>query len=57
MFANPPFSCSMVPPPPLPSSGFLPMTVTLQIHDDVGNVSAVATDTAVRLLPQGSCGY
>jgi hypothetical protein len=33
------------------------MTVTLKIHDDAGNVSAVATDNGVRLLPQGSCGY
>jgi len=33
------------------------MTVTLKIHDDAGNVSAVVTDNGVRLLPQGSCGY
>ncbi len=57
VFANPSFSCSMLPPPPLPATGMLTMTVTLKIHDDQGNVSAVATDAGVRLLPQGSCGY
>lgn len=57
MFASPPFSCSMLPPPPLPAAGSLTMIVTLQIHDDAGNVSAVKTDNGVRLLPQGSCGY
>lgn len=57
VLANPSFSCSMLPPPPLPSSGSLTMTVTLQIRDDAGNVSAVAGDNGVRLLPQKSCGY
>jgi hypothetical protein len=32
------------------------MTVTLKIHDDAGNVAQV-TDSGIRLLPQGSCGY
>ena len=55
---RPAFSCSMLPPPPLPADGTpLTMTVTLKIHDDAGNVSAVATDAGVRVLPQGSCGY
>ena len=54
----PAFSCSSLPPPPLPANAsWLTMTVTLKIHDDAGNVSAVATDGGVRLLPQGSCGY
>ena len=57
VFANPPFDCTLLPPPPLPPSGSLTMVVTLKIHDDAGNVSAVATDSGVRLLPQGSCGY
>lgn len=57
VFANPSFSCSMLPPPPpMPTESFS-MTVTLQIHDDAGNVSAVTTDNGVRLIPQGSCGY
>jgi len=55
---RPAFSCSMLPPPPLPADGTpLTMTVTLKIHDEAGNVSAVVTDTGVRVLPQGSCGY
>lgn len=57
ILASPSFSCSMLPAPPLPPTGFLPMTVTLKIHDDAGNVSAVATNASIRLLPQGSCGY
>jgi hypothetical protein len=57
VFASPPFNCTLLPPPPLPATGFLPMTVTLKIHDDAGNVSALATHAGVRLLPQGSCGY
>jgi hypothetical protein len=57
VFANPPFNCGMLPPPPLPATGFLAMTVTLKIHDDAGNVSAVAANNQIRLLPQGSCGY
>jgi hypothetical protein len=55
---RPAFTCGMLPPPPAPADGTpLTMTVTLKIHDDAGNVSAVATDTGVRVLPQGSCGY
>jgi hypothetical protein len=57
VFTSPPFDCTLLPPPPLPSTGSLQMTVTLKIHDDAGNVSAVATNTGVRLLPQGACGY
>jgi hypothetical protein len=33
------------------------MIVKLKIHDSLGNVSAEATDSGVRLLPQGSCGF
>jgi len=58
VLTRPAFSCGMLPPPPLPADGTpLTMTVTLKIHDDAGNVSAVATDSGVRVLPQGSCGY
>jgi hypothetical protein len=55
--ATPSFSCSMLPPAPLPATGFVTMTVTLKIHDDAGDVSAAASNGSVRLLPQGSCGY
>src|SRR5262249_52332948 len=54
---GPSFNCAMLPPPPLPAMGSLTMTVTLKVHDDAGNVSAVATNNGVRLLPQKSCGY
>jgi len=54
---SPSFSCSMLPAPPMPASGSLTLTVTLTIRDDAGNVSAAASDSGVRLLPQGSCGF
>jgi hypothetical protein len=58
LLTMPAFRCSMLPPPPLPANGSpLTMAVTLKIRDDAGNVSAVVTDSGVRLLPQGSCGY
>jgi hypothetical protein len=57
VLASPSFSCSMLPPAPLPATGFVTMTVTLKIRDDGGNVSEAASNTAIRLLPQGSCGY
>src|SRR5262249_28008316 len=50
LLTTPSFSCSMLPSGPLPSTGFLPMTVTLTIHDDAGNVSQAATNSAIRLL-------
>jgi hypothetical protein len=53
----PAVSCAMVPPPPLPAAGWFMMTVTLQIRDDLGNVSPLATDSGIRLLPQGVCGF
>ena len=51
-------NCSILPPPPLPpDKTWFTMTVTLKIHDDLGNVSAVATDDGVRLFPKGTCGF
>jgi hypothetical protein len=57
--AMPAASCSWLPAPPLPAGGnlWLPLTVTLKVHDDMGNVSAVVTDSGARLFPQGVCGY
>jgi len=28
-----------------------------EVHDNLGNVSAVTTDSGVRLIPDGSCGF
>lgn len=50
--------CSFLPSPPLsPGYSWLPMIVTLTIHDDLGNVSAEAIDNGARLFPQGVCGF
>jgi hypothetical protein len=59
VLTNPPFNCALIPPGPLPAGGnpWLTMTVTLKVHDNLGNVSALVTDAGVRLLPQGACGY
>jgi trimeric autotransporter adhesin len=55
---NPTVDCSFVPPPPLPAdTPWLTMTVTLVIHDSLGNVSAKAVDSGVRLIPKSVCGY
>jgi len=57
--ANPTVDCNLLPAPPLPAGAnlWLPLTVTLKVHDSLGNVSAVVTDSGARLFPQGSCGY
>jgi hypothetical protein len=58
--ANPAVNCSFLPPPPLPAGGnqWLPLTVTLKVHDDLGNVSTeVSNNGGARVFPQGVCGY
>jgi hypothetical protein len=57
--AQPTVSCSWLPPPPLPAGGqlWLPLTVTLVVRDDLGNVSVAAVDSGARVFPQGVCGY
>jgi len=53
----PAFSCSLLPPPPFPPGNQnFTMIVTLRIHDSLGNVAS-ATNSGVRLLPQGTCGF
>ncbi len=50
--------CSLVPPPPLAAGvQWLTMTVKLRVHDTLGNVSAEAVNSGVRLFPLGVCGY
>jgi hypothetical protein len=54
----PAMDCSLLPPPPLPTGDlWFTITITLRIHDDLGNVSAVLTQNGARILPQGACGY
>jgi hypothetical protein len=58
--AQPTVRCDWLPAPPLPAGGpqWLPLTVTLKVRDDQGNVSAEATNNAgARVFPQGVCGY
>lgn len=58
VLAMPAINCTFLPAPPLPpNTMWLTMTVRLKIHDNLGNVSAEAVDSGVRLMPQGSCGY
>jgi hypothetical protein len=56
----PAVNCSWLPAPPLPAGGtqWLPLIVTLKVHDDLGNVSAeVSNNGGARVFPQGVCGY
>jgi hypothetical protein len=58
ILAMPSASCAFIPPPPL-AAGItsFPLTVTLVVHDSLGNVSPVASETGARVLPQGACGF
>jgi hypothetical protein len=40
-----------------PGNPWFTMTVTLVVHDSQGNVSSKVTDSGVRLLPKGTCGF
>jgi len=51
-------SCSWLPSPPLAAgTTSLPLTVTLTVHDSLGNVSARAINAGARLFANGACGY
>jgi hypothetical protein len=56
---NPTVDCSFIPPPPFPNpaEAWFNMTVTLVIHDSLGNVSTKAADTGVRVIPKSVCGF
>jgi len=54
----PAVTCGLIPPPPMPSDiQWFTMTVTLRIHDALGNVSADAVHKDVRLFPASTCGF
>ncbi|MCU1386116.1 MAG: hypothetical protein JWL71_4813 [Acidobacteria bacterium] len=59
ILAQPTVRCDWLPPAPLPagSQQWLPLTVTLKVRDDLGNVSAEAINNDARVFPQGVCGY
>lgn len=51
-------NCAIMPAPPLPAGNpWFTMIVTLKVHDNLGNVSAVTTDAGARLFPNGTCGF
>jgi trimeric autotransporter adhesin len=56
----PAVSCGWLPAPPLAAGAnpWLPLIVTLKVHDDLGNVSAeFSNNGGARVFPQGVCGY
>jgi hypothetical protein len=59
ILTTPAANCSWLPAPPLPAGGnqWLPLIVTLKVHDDMGNVSVEAVNNGARVIPLGVCGY
>jgi hypothetical protein len=58
ILTNPSISCAFLPPPPLSTgASSFPLTVTLRIHDSLGNVSGIRIDSGARVLPGGQCGF
>jgi hypothetical protein len=58
VLAMPSASCALLPAPPLPAgTTSFQLIVTLQIRDSLGNVSAIATNSGARVLPEGACGF
>jgi hypothetical protein len=58
VLTNPTVDCSMLPAAPFPAgTTWFPLTVTLTIHDSLGNVSSKAVNSGARIFPQGSCGF
>jgi hypothetical protein len=57
VLTSPTVDCTLLPSPPPPGGAMsVPLTVTVRIHDDKGNV-ADAADPGARLLPMHTCGY
>jgi len=49
-------NCNLL-PAPTPGTTQLNMTVTLNVRDSLGRISATASNANVRVLPQGVCGF
>jgi hypothetical protein len=55
---QPATNCSILPSPTAPHEfAWFPLTVTLTVHDNLGNVSAMAMDSGARVFPNGNCGF
>jgi uncharacterized lipoprotein NlpE involved in copper resistance len=55
---QPATNCSLLPSPAAPHEfAWFPLTVTLTVHDNLGNVSAMALDSGARVFPNGNCGF
>jgi hypothetical protein len=58
VLTRPATDCSLLPSPALPHDhDWFPLTVTLVVHDNLGNVSAVASNRNARVFPAGTCGF
>jgi hypothetical protein len=58
VLTRPATDCSLLPSPALPHDhDWFPLTVTLVVHDHLGNVSAVASNGNARVFPNGTCGF
>jgi hypothetical protein len=54
----PAVTCGFLPSPPMPSGqDAFTMTVSLVVHDNLGNVSPIVTSSGVRVFPVGTCGF
>ena len=58
VLTQPAVTCNWLPSPPFAAGAtWLPLTVTLVVHDSLGNVSAMAVNSGARLFPNGACGF
>jgi len=55
---QPATTCSLLPPPTAPHEfAWFPLTVTLTVRDNLGNVSATKVNSGARVFPNGNCGF
>jgi hypothetical protein len=58
VLTRPATDCSLLPSPALAHEhDWFPLTVTLIVHDSLGNVSALASNRSARVFPVGTCGF